>query len=159
MDEIRRGDIYYANLHPVVGSEQGGIRPVLIIQNDIGNHLQPDRNCGSHHRRKKKHIPTHVRLAEDGLKRESHVLLEQIRTLDRRRLLRYVNHLDKEAMRLVDRAISISLGAVIRSRNSFVAAARIWPGNKPIIDWVWCWISHDNSCILCIRLEKGGERE
>ena len=110
MDEIRRGDIYYANLHPVVGSEQGGIRPVLIIQNDIGNHYSPTVIAAAITGRRKKHIPTHVRLAEDGLKRESHVLLEQIRTLDRRRLLRYVNHLDKEAMRLVDREISISLG-------------------------------------------------
>lgn len=110
MDEIRRGDIYYADLYPVVGSEQGGIRPVLIIQNDIGNHYSPTVIAAAITGRKKKSMPTHVRVSAQGLKNRSIVLLEQIRTLDRKRLLQYVNHLDENAMRPINQALSISLG-------------------------------------------------
>lgn len=110
MGEIKRGDIYYADLYPVVGSEQGGIRPVLIIQNDTGNHYSPTVIAAAITGRKKKPMPTHVQVITKGLSGESIVLLEQIRTIDRQRLLHYVNHLDGDAMRPVDKAISVSLG-------------------------------------------------
>lgn len=110
MDEIRRGDIYFADLCPVVGSEQGGVRPVLIIQNNTGNHYSPTVIAAAITGRKKKPMPTHVSVSAEGLSEESTVLLEQIRTIDRQRLLHYVNHLDKNAMRPVDKAISVSLG-------------------------------------------------
>ena len=110
MDEIKRGDIYYADLYPVVGNEQGGIRPVLIIQNDMGNHHSPTVIAAAITGRRKKSMPTHVQISAEGLKGESIILLEQIRTIDRQRLLHYVNHLDGDAMRPVDKAISVSLG-------------------------------------------------
>ena len=110
MGEIKRGDIYYADLYPVVGSEQGGIRPVLIIQNDTGNHYSPTVIAAAITGRKKKPMPTHVQVCTKGLNGQSIVLLEQIRTIDRQRLLHYVNHLDGNAMRPVDKAISVSLG-------------------------------------------------
>ncbi len=110
MDEIKRGDIYYADLYPVVGSEQGGIRPVLIIQNDMGNHHSPTVIAAAITGRRKKSMPTHVQISAEGLKGEPIILLEQIRTIDRQRLLHYVNHLDGDAMRPVDKAISVSLG-------------------------------------------------
>lgn len=99
MGEIKRGDIYYADLYPVVGSEQGGIRPVLIIQNDTGNHYSPTVIAAAITGRKKKPMPTHVQVCTKGLNGQSIVLLEQIRTIDRQRLLHYVNHLDGNAMR------------------------------------------------------------
>ena len=110
MGEIKRGDIYYADLYPVVGSEQGGIRPVLIIQNDTGNHYSPTVIAAAITGRKKKPMPTHVQVCTKGLNGQYIVLLEQIRTIDRQRLLHYVNHLDGNAMRTVDKAISISMG-------------------------------------------------
>ncbi len=113
MSLIRRGDIYYADLSPVVGSEQGGIRPVLIVQNDVGNRHSPTVIAAAITSRiNKNRLPTHIEVdaRSYGLARDSIVLLEQIRTLDKRRLKERMGHLDREAMDRVDRAISISFG-------------------------------------------------
>ena len=110
---IKRGDIYYADLSPVVGSEQGGIRPVLIIQNDVGNRHSPTVIAAAITSKiNKNHLPTHIEVdaRNYGLARDSIILLEQIRTLDKRRLKERMGHLDREAMDRVDRAISISFG-------------------------------------------------
>ena len=113
MPPIRRGDIYYADLSPVVGSEQGGIRPVLIIQNDVGNKHSPTVIAAAITSKiNKNRLPTHIEVDAQsyGLARDSIILLEQIRTLDKRRLKERMGHLDRGAMERVDRAISISFG-------------------------------------------------
>ncbi|MBQ6569245.1 MAG: type II toxin-antitoxin system PemK/MazF family toxin [Clostridia bacterium] len=110
---IKRGDIYYADLSPVVGSEQGGIRPVLIVQNDVGNKFSPTVIAAAITSQKDKtRLPTHIRLYSDscGLARDSTVLLEQIRTLDKRRLKEHMGRIDTGSMERVDRALSISFG-------------------------------------------------
>lgn len=110
---IRRGDIYYADLSPVVGSEQGGIRPVLIIQNDVGNRFSPTVIAAAiTSRDSKAKLPTHIRLYADnsGLSKDSVVLLEQIRTLDKRRLKEKMGTLNSYDMYKVDEALSISFG-------------------------------------------------
>ena len=110
---IRRGDIYYADLSSVVGSEQGGIRPVLIIQNDIGNRFSPTVIAAAiTSRESKAKLPTHIRLYADnsGLSKDSVVLLEQIRTLDKRRLKEKMGTLNSLDMYKVDEAISIRYG-------------------------------------------------
>lgn len=110
---IRRGDIYYADLSPVVGSEQGGIRPVLIIQNDVGNRFSPTVIAAAiTSRDSKAKLPTHIRLYADnsGLSKDSVVLLEQIRTLDKRRLKEKMGTLNSYDMYKIDEALSISFG-------------------------------------------------
>lgn len=110
---IRKGDIYYADLTPVVGSEQGGVRPVLIIQNDVGNRFSPTVIAAAITSRQGKRIlPTHIRLEDDlqGLHNNSMVLLEQIRTIDRTRLREYIGRLNVSTMHEIDHAIAISLG-------------------------------------------------
>lgn len=110
---IRRGDIYYADLSPVVGSEQGGVRPVLIVQNDVGNKFSPTVIAAAiTSQTDKTHLPTHITLTREqcGLHRDSIVLLEQIRTLDKRRLKECMGRLDAGIMDEIDRAISISFG-------------------------------------------------
>ena len=109
---IRRGDIYYADLRPVIGSEQGGVRPVLIIQNDTGNRHSPTVICAAiTSRMNKAKLPTHVELDAEKYKliKNSVVLLEQVRTIDKKRLKEKVCHLDNEILKKVDRALSISL--------------------------------------------------
>lgn len=113
--EIRRGDIFFANLNPVIGSEQGGTRPVLILQNDIGNKHSPTTIIAAVTSRiKKARLPTHVELPKElsKLDRDSVILLEQLRTIDRSRLKERVSHLDEETMLKVDAALAISLGLV-----------------------------------------------
>ena len=110
---VRRGDIYYADLSPVVGSEQGGLRPVLIIQNDIGNRYSPTVIAAAiTSRMSKTRLPTHIDIyAEDvGLAKDSVILLEQIRTLDKRRLKEKMGHLNDRTMDTVNTAIAISFG-------------------------------------------------
>ncbi len=110
---IKRGDIYYADLSPVVGSEQGGIRPVLIVQNDVGNRYSPTVIAAAiTSRMSKTKLPTHIDIYADrvGLAKDSVVLLEQVRTIDKQRLGEKMGHLDTETMNAVDNAISISLG-------------------------------------------------
>ena len=110
---IRRGDIYYADLRPVVGSEQGGIRPVLIIQNDVGNAHSPTVICAAiTSRMNKAKLPTHVELqaTQGGLSKNSVVLLEQLRTIDKQRLKERIGSLSSEKLPVVDEALSVSLG-------------------------------------------------
>ena len=110
---VKRGDIYYADLSPVVGSEQGGMRPVLIIQNDVGNKYSPTVIAAAiTSRMGKTKLPTHIDVyaARAGLSRDSVVLLEQLRTLDKRRLKEKMGHLDEEIMGEIDNAIAVSLG-------------------------------------------------
>lgn len=110
---IRRGDIFYADLSPVVGSEQGGLRPVLIVQNDIGNRHSPTVIAAAiTSRMGKAKLPTHIDIYADkvGLAKDSVILLEQIRTLDKRRLREKMGHLDDEVMDKVNNAIAVSFG-------------------------------------------------
>lgn len=110
---VRRGDLFYADLSPVVGSEQGGVRPVLVIQNDIGNRYSPTVIVAAVTSQiDKARLPTHVELSagECGLERNSVVLLEQIRTIDKRRLRERIARLDEAIMARVDEALAISLG-------------------------------------------------
>lgn len=110
---VRRGDIYYADLSPVVGSEQGGLRPVLIVQNDVGNRHSPTVIAAAiTSRMSKTRLPTHIDVYANkvGLAKDSVILLEQIRTIDKKRLKEKMGHLDDSLMREVDDAISISFG-------------------------------------------------
>lgn len=111
MKQVKRGEIYYADLSPVVGSEQDGTRPVLVIQNDTGNKFSPTTIVAAiTSKSDKAKLPTHVIVCAEGLATESVVLLEQIRTIDKRRLIRYSGKLDKAAMGRVDHAIIVSFG-------------------------------------------------
>ena len=113
MNTVRRGDIYYADLSPVVGSEQGGMRPVLIVQNDVGNRYSPTVIAAAiTSQQNKARMPTHIEIEAHtyGLSKNSVVLLEQVRTLDKRRLRERMGCLDEKAMQRVDGAIAISLG-------------------------------------------------
>jgi len=110
---ISRGDLYYADLSPVVGSEQGGIRPVLIVQNNTGNKFSPTIIAAAiTSQLSKARLPTHIEIAQGqyGLAKDSVILLEQIRTLDKRRLKEKLGTLDETRMRKVDKALLISLG-------------------------------------------------
>ena len=111
---IKRGDIYYAELNPVIGSEQGGTRPVLIISNDIGNRHSPTVIVAAITSRvhTKAKLPTHIEVHADkcGLSKDSVVLLEQIRTIDKKRLKERMGELDTPSMNRVDNALSISFG-------------------------------------------------
>jgi mRNA interferase MazF len=112
---IKRGDIFYADLSPVVGSEQGGIRPVLIVQNDIGNKYSPTVIAAAITSQiNKAKLPTHIELnaQEYGLLKDSVILLEQIRTIDKKRLREKIGRLDDELMERVNEALSISFGLV-----------------------------------------------
>lgn len=110
---VKRGDIYYADLSPVVGSEQGGLRPVLIIQNDVGNRYSPTVIAAAiTSRMGKTRLPTHIDIYADkaGLSKDSVILLEQIRTLDKQRLKEKMGHLDDGMMNEVNNAIAVSFG-------------------------------------------------
>lgn len=111
MKEIKRNEIYYADLNPVKGSEQGGIRPVLVIQNDTGNKHSPTTIVAAiTSKEEKAKLPTHVEVGSCGVERKSLALLEQIRTIDKSRLIKYVGELDGATVKDVNEAISISLG-------------------------------------------------
>ena len=110
---IRRGDIYYADLSPVVGSEQGGVRPVLIVQNNVGNRFSPTVIAAAiTSQQSKANLPTHIPLHADssGLAKDSVVLLEQVRTIDKKRLKEKMGSIDESAMNEINNAISISFG-------------------------------------------------
>jgi len=112
---VTRGDVFYADLNPVVGSEQGGVRPVLIIQNDIGNKYSPTVIVAAITSKiDKAKLPTHIEISAENtnLEKDSVILLEQIRTIDKKRLQRHVTHLDKEIIEKVNEAIEISLGLI-----------------------------------------------
>ena len=110
---VKRGDIFYADLSPVVGSEQGGVRPVIIIQNDIGNKYSPTVIISAITSQiNKAKLPTHVEISSEeyGLNKDSVVLLEQIRTLDKRRLKEKIGHMSDKDMEKVNKALLISVG-------------------------------------------------
>lgn len=110
---VRRGEIYYADLSPVVGSEQGGVRPVLIVQNDVGNKFSPTVIAAAiTSQRDKNNLPTHIEVdaRNCGLTKDSIVLLEQVRTIDKRRLKEKMGALDRTDMGKVNHALSISFG-------------------------------------------------
>lgn len=108
---MKRGEIYYADLSPVIGSEQGGLRPVLIIQNDVGNRHSPTTIVAAITSKQEKSVmPTHVTIKVDGLNKRSLVLLEQLRTIDKSRVKERVATLDENDMNLVDRALAVSVG-------------------------------------------------
>lgn len=112
---VKRGDIYYANLSPVVGSEQGGHRPVLVIQNDVGNKYSPTVIVAAITSQiSKAKLPTHVEISakQFNLDKDSVILLEQLRTIDKRRLKEKITHLSEEIMTKVDDATRISLGLI-----------------------------------------------
>lgn len=112
---VKRGDVYFADLSPVVGSEQGGVRPVLIIQNDIGNRFSPTVIVAAITAQiQKAKLPTHVEIDAKryGFERDSVILLEQIRTIDKQRLTDKITHLDEEMMDKVDEGLQISLGLI-----------------------------------------------
>ncbi len=115
--EIRRGDIFYADLSPVIGSEQGGIRPVLVIQNDVGNRYSPTIIVSAiTSRLSKAKLPTHIEIPGElyGLNKDSVILLEQVRTIDKRRLREKTGHLDEFLMTRVNEALSTSFGLETR---------------------------------------------
>lgn len=110
---VKRGDVFYADLSPVVGSEQGGRRPVLVVQNNIGNHFSPTVIVAAITAQiAKPKMPTHVRLAANqaGLDKDSVCLLEQVRTIDKKRLNRYQGHVSKKTMAKINAALEVSLG-------------------------------------------------
>ncbi len=110
---VKRGDIYYADLSPVIGSEQGGTRPVLIIQNDIGNKFSPTVIAAAiTSKTDKSKLPTHIDVYAEkyGLAKDSVILLEQIRTIDKKRLKEKMGHLDDDLMNRVNNAITVSFG-------------------------------------------------
>ncbi|MBQ2713328.1 MAG: type II toxin-antitoxin system PemK/MazF family toxin [Clostridia bacterium] len=110
---VKRGEVYYADLSPVVGSEQGGVRPVLVVQNDVGNRYSPTVIAAAITSQiGKSRLPTHVALPAEGvgLPKDSVILLEQIRTLDKRRLRERVGELNESEMAEVDRGLLVSLG-------------------------------------------------
>jgi mRNA interferase MazF len=112
---VKRGDVYFADLSPVVGSEQGGVRPVLVIQNDIGNRFSPTVIVAAITAQiQKAKLPTHVEIDAEryGFERDSVILLEQVRTIDKQRLTDKITHLDDEMMDRVDEALQISLGLI-----------------------------------------------
>ena len=109
---MKRGDVYYADLRPVIGSEQGGIRPVLIIQNDVGNRHSPTVICAAiTSKMNKAKLPTHIELSTEqyDMDKDSVILLEQLRTIDKKRLKDKVCHLDAKIMQKVNKALMISL--------------------------------------------------
>jgi mRNA interferase MazF len=112
---VKRGDVFFADLSPVVGSEQGGVRPVLVIQNDIGNRFSPTVIVAAITAQiQKAKLPTHVEIDAEvhGFDRDSVILLEQVRTIDKQRLTDKITHLDEEMMNKVDDALQVSLGLI-----------------------------------------------
>ncbi|GAF64719.1 putative transcriptional regulator [Bacillus sp. TS-2] len=112
---VKRGDVYFADLSPVVGSEQGGVRPVLVIQNDIGNRFSPTVIVAAITAQiQKAKLPTHVEISAKkyGFDRDSVILLEQVRTIDKQRLTDKITHLDDDMMNRVNEALTISIGLI-----------------------------------------------
>ena len=127
---MKRGDIYYADLRPVIGSEQGGVRPVLIVQNDMGNKYSPTVICAAITSQiNKAKLPTHIEISADryNLVKDSVILLEQIRTLDKKRLKEKMGHLDDKVMSEVNEAITISFGLTARTYRDTEEIPEITP--------------------------------
>ena len=120
---VRRGDVFYADLSPVVGSEQGGVRPVLIVQNDVGNRYSPTVIAAAiTSQTSKARLPTHIEVfASAGLSKDSVVLLEQIRTIDKKRLKEKMGHLDDRLMEQINDALQVSFGLSDNAANDITA--------------------------------------
>ena len=117
MKTIKRGEIYYADLSPVVGSEQGGIRPVIILQNDTGNCYSPTTIVVAvTSKTTKNYLPTHIRVHSSTLRKNSVAMLEQIRTIDKQRILGYIGQTDSRTMQNINKAMRISLGLSCQNR-------------------------------------------
>ena len=145
---IRRGDVFYADLRPVVGSEQGGVRPVLIIQNDIGNRHSPTVICAAiTSRMNKAKLPTHIAIdaAEYHMVKDSVILLEQLRTIDKSRLKDKICHLDEEILRKIDEALRISLQLRYIGLKNFLSLIM----NRSIIFAIY----------FCRKEQKSGEKK
>lgn len=108
--QVRRGEVYLADLSPVVGSEQGGVRPVLVLQNDVGNANSPTTVVASITSQKKHRLPTHIEIRGCGLSRKSIILLEQLKTIDKSRLIDKLGEANAETMEKIDKAVLICLG-------------------------------------------------
>ena len=106
---VKRGEIYLADLNPVMGSEQGGVRPVVVIQNDLGNKFSPTIIVAAITSREKRPIPTHARLLANELPRNSYALLEQIRTIDKSRLISYIGRVSDKEIDAINEALSVSI--------------------------------------------------
>lgn len=154
--QILRGDIYYADLNPVVGSEQGGVRPVLIVQNDIGNLYSPTVIVAAITTKDlKAEIPTHISVGgtENGLKKDSMVLLEQVRTIDRTRLHEYIGHLGIRSMNRVNHALTISLGLYFLRKERKSRMATVKRG------WIYCRINKMENSEIQLKLQEKKLRE
>lgn len=124
---ILRGDIYYADLNPTVGSEQGGVRPLVILQNNVGNRHSPTVIAAAITASPKKSLPTHAAIGHAcGQMKESFVLLEQIRTIDRSRLREYVGRLDEQEMKKIDEALAISVGLAPAPLSAAETEEAVW---------------------------------
>ena len=148
---VRRGDIYYADLIPVIGSEQGGLRPVLIIQNDIGNRYSPTVIAAAiTSRMSKTRLPTHIDIYADevGLAKDSVILLEQIRTLDKRRLKEKMGHLDDQTMDHVNTAIAISFGLGTPQQDA---------ANRAMMQKVPPYTPRTPAAVAAVTAQKDGE--
>lgn len=111
IDNMKRGDIFYADLSPVIGCEQGGVRPVIILQNNVGNHFSPTTIVAAITAREcKNNIPTHIVVVCEGLAKTSIVLLEQLRTIDKSRIGDYVGCVDEQLLIDIDKALALSIG-------------------------------------------------
>ena len=135
MNNIRRGDIYYADLSPVIGSEQGGLRPVLIVQNDIGNRYSPTVIAAAiTSKMTKSKLPTHIDVTGEkvGLSKDSVILLEQIRTIDKKRLKEKMGHLDDAIMHEVNDAITVSFGLSTKTYSE-IPETYIAPQTMPYV--------------------------
>ena len=154
--QIMRGDIYYADLSPVVGSEQGGVRPVLVVQNDVGNLYSPTVIVAAITTKDlKAEIPTHISVigTENGLKKDSMVLLEQVRTIDRSRLKEYIGHLGRRSMNRVNQALTISLGL------HFLRKERKSRMNKEKCGWIYCRTNRTERSESQLELQEKRLRE
>ena len=158
--EIRRGDIYYADLSPVVGSEQGGVRPVLVIQNNTGNAYSPTVIVAAVTSQPKTKLPTHVILRDrKGLEKNSVVLLEQVRTIDKSRLREYVGILDKQQMLKVDKALRTSTG--VRKLDKPIqlclcpVCAKVFYESRNILSKEQIMDKGRKKCVCFVRAGKG----
>ncbi|NCB42213.1 MAG: hypothetical protein EOM59_06295 [Clostridia bacterium] len=154
--QVLRGDIYYADLNPVIGSEQGGVRPVLVIQNDVGNLYSPTVIIAAITSKDlKAEIPTHISVAgnKNGLKKESMVLLEQVRTIDRTRLKEYIGHLGIRSMTRINDALTVSLGL------NFLQKERIIQNMKERRAWIYCRINEDVNNEMKLKFQEKRLRE
>lgn len=154
--QILRGDMYYADLNPVIGSEQGGVRPVLVVQNDVGNLYSPTVIIAAiTSKDQKAEIPTHISFAgmDHGLKKDSMVLLEQVRTIDRSRLKEYIGHLGIRSMNRINDALTVSLGL------NFLQKERIIQNMKERRAWIYCRINETVNSEIQLKFHEKRLRE